>query len=222
MLVMPFICGLSVAGVSAYHALLFSAWLVLYLFSFPLLLWIKTGKTSRYRKPTWIYGILLLPLLAAVVYVWPLLFIYGIVLVLFFIPNIYYARTRNERALLNDLIAIFMFCSFVYPTAYVGGQINWMDIHILFCALVLYFAGTALYVKTMIRERKNPVYYYVSVGYHLLLLGLAVWWNPWLALPALILLIRSLGLPHFNLKIKAVGITEIGCAVIVCLFIITV
>ena len=40
--------------------------------------------------------------------------------------------------------------------------------------LAVYFTGTVLYVKTMIRERRNPRYLQASIGYHLFFAALAL------------------------------------------------
>ncbi|WP_411350043.1 YwiC-like family protein [Paenibacillus sp. WLX2291] len=216
MLVVPFLCGLSLSGGSWLHVPLFLCWLVMYLFSFPLLLWIKTGRAARYRQPTLLYGVLLVPLLTTIVWMEPQLLWYSVILLLFFIPNMYFARKRKERALLNDVLAIVLFCSFVYPAAFVGEDMNWATASHLFLILVMYFCGTAVYVKTMIREKNNRIYYRISVCYHLLLLLMAGWWNVWLMIPAAILLLRSIWLPHLPLNIKTVGMIEILGAMLVC------
>lgn len=215
MLVLPFLCGMSLSGASWLHIPLFLCWLTMYLFSFPLLLWIKTGRSERYRQPTLLYGGLLLPLLGIVVWMEPQLLWYGVALLLFFIPNMYFARARNERALLNDVLAIAMFCSFIYPVAYMGQELNWRMTSQLFVMLVLYFCGTAVYVKTMIREKNNPFYYRLSVGYHVIILVLAGWWHLWLFVPTTLLLLRSIMLPQRQLRTRTVGMIELGGACIV-------
>ena len=61
--------------------------------------------------------------------------------------------SKNERALLNDICAIIVFC--------IGGLIsyyfsmNQIDRTAIFIALIsfLYFLGSTFYVKTMIREK---------------------------------------------------------------------
>ncbi len=225
MLILPFLCGLSLSGTSWLHIPLFVCWLIMYLFSFPLLLWIKTGRATRYRHPTLVYGLLLLPLLTVLVWIEPHLLWYGALLLLLFIPTMYFARARNERALLNDVLAIVLFCSFVYPVAYIGNAINWRITSELFIMLVLYFCGTAVYVKTMIREKDNRFYYRLSVGYHLVWLFLAGWWNMWMLVPAMLLLLRSLVLPRYQLRTRTVGLIELGGAcmvglslIVLCLF----
>lgn len=214
MLILPFLFGIVAFGAQPIHILLLVCWLLLYLLSFPLLQWIKTGKTNKYRRPALVYTLLLLPVISLLlIYQWNLI-VYGIFLGLCFFLNMYYERTRNERALMNDIIAIVMFCSFIYPVMYTGQITDWHLATILFIIAGLYFIGTALYVKTMLRERGNRYYYYASVLYHIVILGLISWINIGLVISFAVLLIRAVILPYFQFKSKHVGIIEIGLALL--------
>ena len=90
--------------------------------------------------------------------------------------------SKNERALLNDVSAIIVFC--------IGGLISYyfsmklIDKTALFIALIsfLYFLGSTFYVKTMIREKNNPKYRYISWGYHIMLTVIVFAINPWCSL----------------------------------------
>ncbi|WP_068505519.1 YwiC-like family protein [Paenibacillus kribbensis] len=210
MLILPFLFGLAASQGEFIHIPLFACWFFIYLFSFPVLQWIKTGNRARYRKPVVVYGAILLPLLVSLVWIKPALIWYGVLLLFFFMANIYYAKMKNERALLNDIIAILLFCSFIYPVAHIGETGDWRISTELFLLLVAYFTGTALYVKTIIRERKNIRYYYASIIYHLIIVLFAAWIKVFLAVPFLILLLRAIWLPKFDLKAKQVGMAEIG------------
>ncbi|TKJ92758.1 hypothetical protein PaeCFBP13512_05235 [Paenibacillus sp. CFBP13512] len=214
MLILPFLFGLVAFGGHSLHILLFISWLLLYLLSFPLLQWIKTGKAYKYRQPALVYAGLSIPVLSLLLIYQPDLIGYGIFLGICFVLNMYYARTRNERALINDIIAIVMFCSFIYPVMYIGRTTDWQLATTLFLIAVLYFVGTALYVKTMLRERGNVHYYIGSIFYHIVICGLVSWMNIGLIISFALLLLRSIILPHFNLKSKHVGIIEICFAVV--------
>lgn len=224
MLILPFLLGLAVSGAQAVHIPLFLCWLTLYLFSFPVLQWIKTGKKDRYLKPTLLYGVVLVPLVIVVLlYEWQLLF-YGAVLLLLFTIPLLYAKAKNERALVNDITAILLFCSFIYPVVYVseGASSDWTRVTLLFVLISLYFIGTALYVKTVIREKKNPHYYQASLVYHLLLIPFAAWMSLSLIVPFVILLLRAVIFPKKNIKIKHTGLAEIGFAAMLYLFLLIV
>lgn len=210
MLILPFLLGLAVTGGRLIHIPLFIGWLCIYLFSFPVLQWIKTGKRDRYVKPALLYGALLLPVLIFLIWYGPALIGYGAVLLLSFLPNIYFAKTKNERALVNDILAIAVFCSFIYPVVYVGGGSDWRATTQLFVLMVVYFIGTALYVKTVIREKNNPKYYLASVIYHFIYIGIAASINIYLIIPTIVLLLRAAILPKLGIKAKQSGIAEIG------------
>ncbi|WP_226002060.1 YwiC-like family protein [Paenibacillus sp. BJ-4] len=210
MLILPFLFGLAASPGEFIHIPLFVCWFFIYLFSFPVLQWIKTGKRERYCKPAVVYGAILLPFLVSLVWIKPALIWYGVLLLFFFMANMYYAKMKNERALLNDIAAIIVFCSFIYPVVHIGEAGDWRTSTELFLLLVSYFTGTALYVKTIIRERKNKRYYYASVIYHLIIILFAAWIKLFLAAPFLILLLRAIWLPKFELKAKQVGMAEIG------------
>lgn len=215
MLLLPFLLGLSLGGARTVHIPLFLCWLVMYLFSFPVLQWIKTGKKERYLRPSVLYGVILFPLALIVVLAEPKLIAYGVLLLVTFAVPAYFAKNKNERALLNDIVAIVLFCSFIYPVVYVstGNGADWTRVTWLFLMLSLYFVGTALYVKTLIREKKNPRYYRASVSYHALMIPFAAWLSLPLIVPFVILLARAVYLPKTGMKIKATGMAEIGFAV---------
>ncbi len=216
MLLLPFLLGMSAVGAAPIHIPLFLCWLFMYLFSFPVLQWIKTGRKERYLKPSLLYGAILVPLAAVVVVLEPKLIGYGVLLLIAFMVPAHYAKAKNERALLNDIVAILLFCSFIYPVVYVsaGSQADWTRITLLFVLLGLYFIGTALYVKTVIREKKNPRYYSASIVYHILLIPFAAWLSPPLAGVFTVLLLRAILLPRLKLKVKHTGMAEIGFALL--------
>ncbi|MCA0435666.1 MAG: YwiC-like family protein [Actinobacteria bacterium] len=90
---------------------------------------------------------------------------------------------RRERSLLNDAVTILAAC-LVAGVMFqagpgrdgldpLGSLAQWQQMAWVVVALFAYFFGTALYVKTVIRERTNPAYHRASVGYHA---GWAVFW----------------------------------------------
>ncbi|WP_171716985.1 YwiC-like family protein [Paenibacillus phytohabitans] len=213
MLVLPFLFGVAASRGQLIHIPLFVCWLLIYLFSFPLLQGVKTRRFKRYAQPLKLYGILLLPLIIYLVAAEPVLLWFVLPLVPLFAVNLYYARTKNERALLNDISAIVAFCLIIYPVFYVGQGGSWQTVTELFVLAVLYFTGTALYVKTVIRERNNIRFYYGSVLYHLLVAAAGLFLFPSLLVPLLILLLRAAILPKTGITAKRTGIIEIGFSV---------
>lgn len=210
MLILPFLFGVASSQGQLLHIPLFLCWLLIYLFSFPLLQGVKTGKFRRYAQPMKVYGILLLPFAVYLVIAEPVLIWFVLPLVPLFAVNLYYAKTKNERALINDISAILAFCLIIYPVFYVGQGESWTTVTELFLLSAMYFVGTALYVKTVIRERNNITFYYGSVLYHLLVAVAGLFLFPTLLVPLIILLLRAAILPKTGITAKRTGMIEIG------------
>lgn len=121
--------------------------------------------------------------------------------------------SKKERALVNDICAIIVFCiggmiSYYFSMKTIDG-IAWSIAIVSF----LYFLGSTFYVKTMIREKHNPTYRYVSWGYHTFLITASFIVNPWLSLVFIPSLIRAIVLYGKKISILKVGILEIVNAV---------
>ncbi|RRJ64694.1 hypothetical protein EHV15_18530 [Paenibacillus oralis] len=216
MLIIPFLFGMAASTPGWIHALLFVCWLLIYLLMFPLLQWVRTGKGDRYRKPALLYGALLVPAGTALVLLRPDVIIMALWFLPLFAVNVYYARQKRERALVNDIVAIVQFSIMVFLSFELGGGTDYRLAVKLFLISTGYFVGTAFYVKTIIRERNNPRYYWYSVGYHLILILLTAWLLPLpLLLPALLLLARAAWCPRTGMTAKQTGIMEIVYSVIV-------
>jgi hypothetical protein len=216
MLILPFLFGMFAAGPVPLHGLLFLGWLCAYLFSFPLLQWLRTGKKQRYQTPTFLYGGLLIVIGAALLFIRPELFQWAPLFIPMLLVNLFYARRNQERALLNDLAAVVQFSLMVFVAFDAGGGEDWRLATELFVFSLLYFTGTVLFVKTMIREKKNQRYYWLSVGYHAVLpiaVGLAV--DPGLVPVLVLLLIRAVWTPRTGIPVKRMGMLEIAYAVLV-------
>ncbi|WP_379134165.1 YwiC-like family protein [Paenibacillus sp. sgz500958] len=213
MLILPFLFGVAASRGQFLHIPLFICWLLVYLFSFPLLQWVKTGKRERYARPVALYGTLMLPFIIYLAASEPGLLWFVLPVCPLFAVNLYYAKAKNERALLNDITGILVFCLMVYPAFYIGEGSHWRLATELFGLALLYFTGTALYVKTIIREKKNPRYYYASVIYHLLFMLIYTLVLPALVIPLLILLLRAAILPKTAITAKRTGVAEIGFSV---------
>ncbi|MEH7544149.1 hypothetical protein V7249_30410, partial [Bacillus thuringiensis] len=85
-----------------------------------------------------------------------------------------------------------------------------VDKNILIIATItfLYFIGSTFYVKTMIREKKNPTYRILSWWYHLLLVIVTLILSPTITIIFIPSLIRSIVLYGRNISILKVGILE--------------
>ncbi|KIL41686.1 hypothetical protein SD70_06150 [Gordoniibacillus kamchatkensis] len=216
MLLIPFLFGMFAAKPVPLHALLFVCWLLVYLFSYPLLQWIRTGKRQVYGKPMLVYGSLLVPTGAVLLVLHPVLIKFALLFVPLFLVNSYYARCNRERSLVNDTAAVVQFSLIVFVAYQAGGGSDWRLAAELFGFSVLYFMGTVFHVKTMIREKHNAIYYRFSVGYHLAMLAAAaIWFPPALLAPLAVLLVRAIWSPRTKLTVKQSGMLEIAYSVLI-------
>ena len=79
----------------------------------------------------------------------------------------------------------------------------------------LFFIGTTLYVKSVMRERKNPLYLKLSIGFHALcILGFVFVEQYLMALAFVPPFIRAIWLPQKKMSVKQVGFTEIGISLL--------
>ncbi|EEM03270.1 hypothetical protein bmyco0003_44410 [Bacillus pseudomycoides] len=209
MLLIPFILGVLIGKGTWYHIPLFFAWLFVYLATYPLLMYVKQPRKKYYLYYFFLYfSVACVFAIVALIYEWRIL-LFSIVMLPCFFINIYYSRQKNERALLNDIFAIILFC--------IGGIISYYftmkTVDEKACVIVvisfLYFMGSTFYVKSMIREKKNPTYRLVSWGYHSLLVIITLIVSPWFSIIFIPSLVRSIIFYGRNISILKLGILEI-------------
>jgi len=210
MLVIPFWLGVIASGFVWQHIPFFFGWLLLYLATYPALLLFKGKKIPLYTKWTFIYFIPALLLLLIPLWNRPSIIYFGVAMIPFFIINMYFSSKKKDRNIINDLSAIFSFSIAGLASSYLpSGEINAPSL-LIFIASVLFFIGTTLHVKTIIRERKNIIYKRISWTYHILIpilwLALGYWVFALAFVPSLI---RTLYLYGKPLNIIRSGITEV-------------
>lgn len=215
MLIIPFWLGVVASNFMWQHIPFFIGWLLLYLATYPMLLLFKGKKIPFYRKWTLIYLVPAFLLLLVPLWTRPTIAIFGFAMIPFFAINAYYSSKKNDRALLNDFSAIFAFGIAGLASGYLpNGTINF-ETTLSFIASVLFFVGSTFYVKTMIREKSNPVYKYISWSYHVIVPAVFAAMGYWLIsiafIPSLVRAIYFYGKPY---SMKKVGILEIVNAVI--------
>ena len=156
-----------------------------------------------------------------------------------FVINIGFARRRDERAIVNDLVFIAQ-CTAMVPVTWMvaTGATTLMPppladapehLWVLTLAVALLLTGSTLHVKSLIRERSDPRYTRASVAVALASLaasvGLAAWWwlpAGWLlVLPFAFFAFRAVRLHDPSMRPAALGMVElvgflllIGCAVL--------
>jgi hypothetical protein len=210
MLLIPFLLGVYAGGFSWLHIPLFFGWLLLYLATYPMLMAMKNKRKEYYLKWSFAYFLpAIVLLIIPLIYDFALIY-FGFAMIPFFLINLYYAKKKNDRAFLNDIAAIAAFCIGGLASFYIGqGKLNITALEIYsFC--FLFFIGSAFYVKTMIREKKNSMYKWASWGYHLLLIaGLVISDYPLLIIAFVPSVIRALYLYGKPLSVMKVGVLEI-------------
>lgn len=98
--------------------------------------------------------------------------------------SLWFSSRRRDRALANDAVTMLgacLFCLVTYQAGFGSADAAWSSRpaadHAVAVAVLCfgYFFGTALYVKTLIRERTSAAYRQASIGYH------AAWTLLWTA-----------------------------------------
>lgn len=215
MLLLPYAAALTVTGARWPHLPLLGAWLAGYLFSYYALQAVKTGRPDRVRPQLLVYGGAAALLAAPVLLARPAVLGYAPLYALLVAVNVWYARRRRERALLNDLASVSQSTLMVPVVATVAG-VPPAEVTGVALAVLAYLVGTVLYVKTMIRERESVGYRWASAAYHLAVLVVAaVFWGPAVAAVFGLLLLRAVLLPRRRLTPARVGIIEIVGALLV-------
>lgn len=237
MLVAPLLVGALVVGPRWEHALLLAVWLVGFCAYNAAGLWLKARRRPRWLPPVRAYGMVTALLAAVLLATAPALLSWGVAYAPLLAMSLRYSARRDERSLANDLLTVtaaglmtVVAAGVPVAVASAGGP-AWVwfpgaaddRAWALATVLVAYFAGTVLYVKTMIRERGNRVMLRSSVLLHaalpVTLLGaaaLAPSLGSLLPVPALAVLLAVLAVRAVVVPLrwpaatpKAVGVGEI-------------
>lgn len=220
MIIMPVLFGMFASQFNVYQLLFFAAWFMIFFFIYNVLFYVK----QRKKNFAYIKGSLLFLTIAIVLLIPVVLYDYRILLFFaamlpFGAINLYFASKRNERHLLNDFSAITIFSIAGLLSYFIGeGQFDTKMIYI-FLISFLYFVGTTFYVKTMIREKKNIKYKYISFSYHLIGLILAFIVHPLIGVAFIPSLMRAVVFYGKQMKPMKIGIAEIANAVFITVFV---
>ncbi|MCE4955891.1 YwiC-like family protein [Macrococcoides caseolyticum] len=220
MIIMPVLFGMFASTFNVYQLLFFAAWFMIFFFIDNLLFFVKQRKKQiGYVKGSLLFlAIAILLLMPIILYDYRVLFFF-LAMLPFGAINLYFASQRNERHLLNDFSAITIFSIAGLLVYFIGeGQLHQKMIYI-FLISFLYFVGTTFYVKTMIREKKNITYKYISFIYHIAGLILAFVIHPLIGIAFLPSLFRAIYFYGKQLKPIKIGIAEIANAVFITIFV---
>jgi YwiC-like protein len=216
MLVVPFLAGACLGGWTGWHGLLFLAWLFAYCCSYHVQEYVRLRRLSRNPRaagrhvaPLRAFGAAFLVAALPLAVARPWVVLAAAAVVPFFAVNVGYAYRNDERAALNDLAAVVPACGMLLVSYRLGAGALDRGSWLAAAAGLLYFAGTVLYVKTMLRERGSRGFRVASIAYHAAAVIVAALLDPWLALPFAGYLARALVLPGRAVKIHVVGAVEV-------------
>lgn len=223
MLVLPLGVGALRGELGLVHLWLLIAWLVAYLAYFATTVWLRSGRKPRYVRPVQVYGGALAVVGGGLLVAEPQLLRWGVVFAPLLAASLVFSARRAERALTNDVLTIVA-TSLMAVIAYGLGSPDdgaWLPgaSHApgwaLAAAAAAYLVGTALYVKTMIRERGNRVMFAASVTYHVGVAALFAWWLPFAGAFLAVMAVRACLVPRHWPKARpsAIGVGEVVSSV---------
>lgn len=208
MLAVPYLAGVISAGFRWPDVPLLGAAIGGYLLTYYVQQAVKSRRWSRYRVQLLLYAAITAPLAAVVVAARPPVLFYAPSYGFLIAVNVWYARRRDERALLNDATSVLLSCLMVFVVGTVAGARPGALVEV-FALCLMYFLGTVLYVKTMIRERGSRAYRRWSIGAHAAAVLIAAAISVWAVVLFAWLLVRAAVLPGRGLNPKRVGLVEI-------------
>jgi hypothetical protein len=171
MFLLPVLLGTFLSGPEWRHLVFIFGWFFLYLASTPLLNIIRNKRKKKTMLPwLWRYSLISMVFLVPLLIQMPMLMLFGAGFLPFLLINVYFIKKRRERALLNDLSGILIFTLGGSASYYVGTEQFTSELFALIILTTAYFLGSAFYVKSLIRELKNPKFRGISNCYHGLLL----------------------------------------------------
>jgi hypothetical protein len=220
MLIIPYWLGVAATEFVWQHVPFFLGWLLLYLATYPMLLLFKKKKIGFYSKWTIFYMVPSILLLTIPILYQPKIIYFGLSMIPFFAINAYYSSKNRDRAFGNDISAVIVFSLAGFGSGFFIIEQITTNLMLVFVSSVLFFLGSTFYVKSMIREKKNQQFKWISWMYHFIIpLGWIVL-GEWLVCLAFIpSLIRAFYFYGKPLSAKQVGIYEIVNATIFFIFI---
>lgn len=231
MIVVPALLGVALSGFVWEHLLLLGLWWVGYFAFFAGSQWLRSGRKARYWPPVRAYSLAMAPFAVGVVVSAPYLARWAVVFAPLVAVTVWASINRKDRTMANNAATITA-AGLMLPVAYdmgvsTGGGdsgVSWEYVWLVTATLTWYFLGTALYVKTNIRERGERGWFVASVAFHAVgaaaviaaaTLGFLSWW---LAGLWVIIAVRAVAVPLYGqregwLSAKAIGLGEVAISV---------
>ncbi|MCL3863174.1 YwiC-like family protein [Actinotalea sp. K2] len=219
MLVVPVVVGALRGGPAWSHLLLLVSWLAAYLAFYATGLWLRSRRRARYLPPVRAYALVTAALGGALLVLEPGLLAWAPVYLPLLALSLWLSARRQDRSVLSGMLTVTA-AGLMAVVAQGLGTRGDDDAWWVAAVLVTYFAGTVLYVKTMIRERGSRPVYRASVGLHatatavlavLLAAGSGPPAGPGLVVLAVLLTLRAATVPRRwpRATPRAVGLGEI-------------
>lgn len=179
--------------------------------------WTAKAKTELQSAIPWIaitfFGV------SSLVALRPWLSLYGIFVIVLWSISVYLSWAGRERGITNDLLLVGLASMepvLMYQVAKNHSSLNGIPHEIWIAALMsmLFFAGSVVHVKSLIREVKNRNWRLGSLIYHLVVLALlTVFARPWyLAIPFALALVRTIVVKP-GLRPGTLGVVELGVSI---------
>ncbi len=213
MLIVPFAVGALDGEPSWRHLPLLFAWLLGYFAFFAAGLWLRSRGKRRYWPPVRTYGVITIVLGLVVIATEPDVLHWAVVFLPLLAVSLWCSWRRADRSLLNDAVTVLAACLMTVVAAGFGENLGepgtpslagltWLPgadrgrPWLLAGLLLAYFAGTVLYVKTMIRDRGDVGRYRLSVLYHVAVCVPAAVASPWLGVLFVAFAVRAAAVPR--------------------------
>ncbi len=239
-LVVPLALGFTLVGWSAAGALFASAWVLAY----PASYYLGRAVVVRWRRGVWsrlarrelraAMPWIMVAAIASALLVWwrPWLVWVGLVLAAAWLVSVWLTRIGHERGASNDLllvaqaslaVPILWAVTFDAPSlgltgagapdaAAVPASVAWLAAFVCF----VYFTGTVLHVKSLIREADDRRWARASRVYAIVSLSVLVI-SPWLLAPFGVAAVRAFAVPA-GARPAMIGGVEIGVSVLLVVF----
>jgi hypothetical protein len=212
MVVAPVLLGALAGRPDWLHLLLLGGMALGYMASYPALQALRRG-SARPGELRWsaIYALLGAAAWTPVLLARPSLTWLGLALLPPLVSAAIFARSRRDRELLNGLLSVAgLALGGPAAAAVARGGYDVVGLQV-YAICLLFFWGSILFVKSMVRRRDESAFRWWTWGYHLLAAGaVTAAWSPWLGVALVPSLVRAVLCWGKGLRPKQLGLIEIG------------